>query len=182
MKKARELLSLSQIDVAQEVGVDQTTISRWESLPEPEIMHNVMHAFLVLMHKLLATSNLISIIGSLEEIQKDIVYIKQHMSYAKTRSAVHNDMQPDPGLKPLVIYFYNAHLEKRGYSPSKYWARDMKIMKEICTKGDYGPGAVRQCIDAFFDYKGRTKTGMRDFQNSVDNTYGYLQDKAEGRR
>jgi len=88
---------------------------------------------------------------------------------------------PDPELKPLVRYFYDKHEEVRGSPPTPAWPRDMAIMKRLRVAGEYEPGAIRQCIDAFFAYPGRLKTGVRDFSNSIDNIYCYLQDKATGK-
>ena len=88
---------------------------------------------------------------------------------------------PDPELKPLVRYFYDKHEEVRGIPPTPAWPRDMAIMKRLRVAGEYEPGAIRQCIDAFFAYPGRLKTGVRDFSNSIDNIYCYLQDEAAGK-
>jgi len=92
--------------------------------------------------------------------------------------------QTDAELKPLILYFAKRHAEPpprgRGFEPTINWPRDMAIMKRI-RKG-YKPDAIRQLIDAFFDWKGRTKTTLRDFENIADTLYGILLDKARGMR
>jgi hypothetical protein len=88
--------------------------------------------------------------------------------------------EPDKELRPLIQYYAERHKEARGFEPSVDWARDMAIMKRL--RSSYKPDAIRQCIDAFLDWKGRTRTTLRDFYSRIDTIYGVLKDKAEGKR
>ncbi len=90
----------------------------------------------------------------------------------------------DPELQPLILYFAARHAEKpprgRGFDPTIDWKRDMAIMKRL--KQSYEAQAIREIIDAFFDWPGRIKTSLRDLYIKADMLYGIKLDQAQGRR
>jgi hypothetical protein len=88
-------------------------------------------------------------------------------------------------LKSLVSYFYYKHKELREYALTPRWDRDISIMRDIRKNGGgegFSPRLIRELIDTFLNYSKRTKTTMTDFCASVDTLYGYVKDKAEGKR
>lgn len=88
--------------------------------------------------------------------------------------------ETDPTLKPLVQYYLDKHKAVRGFEPTPAWPRDMKIMQRL--RGSYKPEAIRQLLDMFFAWKGRSNFRLRAFADKVDTLYGVLKDKAEGKR
>ena len=88
--------------------------------------------------------------------------------------------EPDPTLKPLVQYYIDKHKEIRGFEPTVAWPRDMKIMQTV--RRGYKPEAIRQLLDMFFAWNGRSNFTLRAFADKVDTLYGVLKDKAEGKR
>lgn len=88
--------------------------------------------------------------------------------------------QTDAELKPLILYYSEKHKVARGFEPTIHWARDMAVMKRI--RRGYKAAAICQLLDAFFEWKGRTKTTLWDFESKVDTLYGVLLDKATGKR
>ena len=88
--------------------------------------------------------------------------------------------EPDPTLKPLIQYYIDKHKEIRGFEPTVAWSRDMAIMQKI--RQGYKPEAIRQLLDMFFAWKGRSIFTLRAFYDKVDTLYGVLKDKAEGKR
>jgi hypothetical protein len=88
--------------------------------------------------------------------------------------------EPDHDLKPLVQYYLEKHKAVRGFEPTVAWPRDMKIMQQI--RRGYKPDAIRQLLDMFFAWKGRSNFTLRAFADKVDTLYGVLKDKAEGKR
>ena len=88
--------------------------------------------------------------------------------------------EPDTELKPLVQYYLEKHKQVRGYEPTVLWPRDMKIMQTV--RRGYKPEAIRQLLDMFFAWNGRSNFTLRAFADKVDTLYGVLKDKAEGKR
>ena len=183
-KKAREILGLTQAELASELGVHQGTLTRWEQMESEQELHTNMHMhfLLMLVHKLVANSYIYNT-GLVKEILDNIIYIRNHMPHARTKRPVHNDMHKEA--KSLVGYFYYKHEDTRGYKLTPTWSRDIPIMSEILSSGG-GEGftkrLTRECIDTFLGYSKRTKTTIPDFRKSLDTVYGYIKDKTEGKR
>lgn len=183
-KKAREVLGLTQAELASNLKISQQTLSRWEQMDGDEEMGMGTHThFLyVLVSKLVATAYIYNT-SLIKDILEEILYIKEHMSHRRKRSAMGKDTHAEA--RSLVGYFYYKHDTLRGFKPTPMWARDINIMATILTRGGgegYTPRLIRNCIDQFLGYEKRTKTAITDFAHNIDHVYAYIKDKAEGKR
>ena len=183
-KKAREILGLTQAELASELKISQQSLSRWEQMEgyEDVSMGTHTHYLYSLVSKLVATTYIYNT-SLVKEILDHILYIKEHMPHRRLRTKMSTDTHKDA--RSLVSYFYFKHDELRGFKPTPMWDRDIKIMATILARGGgegYTPRLLRECIDTFLEYDKRTKTATTDFAHNIDHVYAYLKAQAEGKR
>lgn len=91
-----------------------------------------------------------------------------------------NGQKKEQQTHELIRYYAEKHEQRRGFEPSINWAAWGAVFKRLQHAAT--PDAIKQVIDTFFAYKGRTKMSVYDFEKAFDNVYGYIVDKAKGRR
>jgi len=82
--------------------------------------------------------------------------------------------------KRCLDYYFQKHVEERGFEPMIDGGRDMAIFKRLLKF--YTGDAIREITDFFFAYKKRSKFTTRALYNSFDTLYGVLKDKKDGKR
>jgi len=90
---------------------------------------------------------------------------------------------PDPRgaeAKECLDYYFEQHVEVRGYKPTIVAKRDMELFKRLLR--NYDVAAVKEIIDTFFGWKQRSDFTTGTLFKRADVLYGVLKDKAEGRR
>ena len=90
---------------------------------------------------------------------------------------------PDPlgtEAKECVDYYFERHVDVRGYKPTIVAKRDMELFKRLLR--NYDVAAVKEIIDIFFGWKQRSDFTTGTLFKRADVLYGVLKDKAEGRR
>jgi DNA-binding XRE family transcriptional regulator len=197
LKEGRRMLHLTQAQMAESLGVSQSTYSRWErenyapprsvllefgrlvagKYAQAEEHQEGLHKDMQKSTFEVNTSiNLVFIYTVLLDISSrlDLVLKKRKMS---KEYAV-----PDPDISGLVDYYYQRYEAEKGVAPSKHKVTDMAVMKQAKCAGDYSTELMRQLIYTFLHYKGRTRCRMQDFAAAIDNVYLFLKDKSEGKR
>jgi hypothetical protein len=86
----------------------------------------------------------------------------------------------DARIKLLIDYFYEAFKKRCGFPPTVNGAAWGKIFKRHLRESDQE--TVEIVIDAFFEYKQRTRFSVYDFDRSYDNVFGFLKGRLGGKR
>jgi len=87
---------------------------------------------------------------------------------------------PDPRIKRLIDYFFEAFKKRRGFEPTVNGGAWGNIFKRLLRESS--EETIRIVIDSFFAYDKRTRLSIHDFDRSFDNVFGRLYDMQEGRQ
>jgi len=98
----------------------------------------------------------------------------------KPRRTRKNSEVGDSRVTELTHHFAQLHEFYRNFPLTINYAAWGSVIKRLLKT--YKPRAIRGVMKAFFETPGRTKTSIYDFEKSFGNVYGYLYDKANGKR
>ena len=165
-----------------ELGLERSTYARWEQdNREPELSQRC-DTLSGLCHKMgaelvITRSNSITslVLDKLDNILRIITTKNVTVSRTKRHKAV-----TDPNVTQLSKHFRERYEFYRKHTPPVNHAAWGSVMKRLL--GAYTPRAIEGVIEAFFQTPGRTKTSIYDFERAFPNVYGYLFDKASGKR
>jgi len=185
LRSARETLNLSQEEMALVTGAERSTYARWElSQRQPEVDQKSA-VLTVVCHKLceelvISRRDTRSILDILSRIIKKYKISLRDTDSKSIVTAKRTKKPPDPEVKRLSKKFGDMHEFYRGYKPPIKYPAWGAVIKRL--RAGYTPRAIEGVMKAFFETPGRTKTSIYDFENAFGNVYGYLYDKAEGKR
>lgn len=157
IKKARTLLNMTQVEVAQLLGVEQPTISRWEHTAERPNSDDAIRALSVLLYKIAETR--LHSLKSLDNISRDIQEIKHRLpKYGPKRKKY-----TDPEALKLAKYFAKKYtgrvhelLPDESFGTMGAWFKQIRLN----TSDD----KICKTIDYFFAYPKRTQFGFSTFR------------------
>ena len=178
LKEGRQMLGLTQKEMADKLGISIPTYSKWE-LGHRKPKYD----------KLIAIGKEISTLGTLDK-NIDISYINYVYIYnilediynilVKKSKKGSKKVQNGYLTTELVNCFIALHQHYRGFAPPQNPAAYGSVIKRL--RSSYDEESIKKTMIAFFKTPGRTKTSIYNFESSFINVYGYLYDKATGKR
>ena len=81
---------------------------------------------------------------------------------------------PDPRIKRLIDYFFEAFKKRRGFEPTVRGAAWGNIFQRLLRESS--EETIRIVIDSFFAYDKRTRLSIYDFDRAYDNVFGRIFD------
>ena len=195
VKTAREALGYTQGQVASGLKVSRETVGRWEcdtSMCNAVTRCDVLTWIVVHLLPLLTDSYKNK--SSLEDISRDLDHTailekldillgREGVSTPKKKRTRGPAKRKDGTIihtRDLTELFAKLHLEHREYGiPVHYGAWGAVIVR---LGQEYTDEAIAGVMKAFFETPGRTRTSIYDFEKAFGNMFGYLWDKAEGKR
>lgn len=86
---------------------------------------------------------------------------------------------PDPRIKKLIDYFFEAFKKRRGFEPTVNGGVWGNIFKRLLRESS--EDTIRIVIDSFFAYDKRTRLSIHDFDRAYDNVFGRIYDLQQRR-
>ena len=127
------------------------------------------------------TSEATNWLNNLTSTSKKTLPTKERLNKrSSTRSTTYGSSNRDSRIPFLIAKYKELHNEYRGFDPNINYGGAGAVFKRLLQNNT--PELIEQVMFYFFSYNGRTNTTVYDLEKNFDHVYGYIHDKANGRR